>query len=82
MNTRTHRRTKILHPRRTEPGDGADAFLPDYRSGFVPAKEGDVEAYGEEFVFAATSNEPVGELARSEPAAADVNGIMVDLEDD
>lgn len=78
----SRRLAKLAYSRRTESRDGADAFLPDYRSGFVPARDGDVEAYGEEFVFAATSNEAVGELARDERYTADANGIVFGLEDD
>jgi hypothetical protein len=46
--------------------DGGDAFLADIRHGFIPIGDGDVEAFGEEFIAGATSNDAVAELARDE----------------
>ena len=57
--------------------DAGDAFIYDFRHGFVPIADGDVEACGEEFVAGATSNEPIGEIARDEAYAADDLGGVV-----
>jgi hypothetical protein len=46
--------------------DDGDAFLPDFRRGFVEPTDGDVEAFGEEFIAAATSADAIAELARDE----------------
>jgi hypothetical protein len=46
--------------------DDGDAFLRDFRRGFVEARDGDVEAFGEEFIAAATSGHAIAELARNE----------------
>lgn len=51
--------------RHVDPDDG-NAFVADFRHGFVPVKDGDAEAMGEEFIAAATSGEAVGEAARDE----------------
>jgi hypothetical protein len=59
--------------------DGGEAFLHDTRWGFTHIAEGDVEAFGEEFVAGATSNEPVCELARDEGDFTDAGGFGVDL---
>jgi hypothetical protein len=61
--------------------DGAEAFVPDFRSGFFAIGDGDVEALGEEFVLGATSNDAVGELARDEVHPAELYGFVFDLED-
>lgn len=53
------------HIRHVDEDDG-NAFVPDFRTGFVPVKDGDAEAFGEEFIAAATSGEGVGESARDE----------------
>jgi hypothetical protein len=58
--------------------DGGEAFLHDTRWGFSRIKEGDVEAFGEEFVAGATSNEPIGELARDEMDVAEAGGFPFD----
>jgi hypothetical protein len=62
--------------------DGGDAFIHDFRHGFVPIADGDVEAFGEEFVAGATSNEPIGEVARDEVYAADVGGVAFVFNDE
>ena len=64
--------------------DDGDAFVPDYRHGFVPSADGDAEAFGEEFIAAATSAEGVGEDARDEIMADEYAGISVEslLEED
>jgi hypothetical protein len=46
--------------------DDGEAFLPDFRRGFVEAKDGDVEAFGEEFIAAVTSADAISELARDD----------------
>jgi hypothetical protein len=58
--------------------DGGEAFLHDTRWGFARIKEGDVEAFGEEFVAGATSNEPIGELARDEIDSSEARGFQFD----
>ena len=55
-------------PRRLEL-DGGDAFIRDFRRGFRRAVDDDVEATGQEFIAAATSNDAVAELARDELTA-------------
>jgi hypothetical protein len=62
--------------------DGGDAFLLDPRHGFTPAREGDVEAFGEEFIAGATSNEAIGELARDETYAEEIGGFVFELYDE
>jgi hypothetical protein len=62
--------------------DGADAFVPDFRSGFAPVVDSDVEALGESFVLGATSNDAVGELLRDAAHPAECNGFVFDLEDE
>lgn len=59
--------------------DGGDAFVPDFRHGFVPVSDGDAEAFGEEFVAAATSGEAVGETARDELLDEELNGLGVEI---
>lgn len=68
--------------RRKDPLDSGDAFLQDFRLGFVPIDDGDVEAFGEEFVAGATSNEPIGELARDELYAEELDGVVLETEPD
>jgi hypothetical protein len=58
--------------------DDGDAFLPDFRHGFAPVTDGDVEAFGEEFIVAATSAEAVGEAARDELVDEDLAGLTVE----
>lgn len=62
--------------------DGGEAFVRDYRSGFRPIGEGDVEAFGEEFIAGATSNDAIGELARDEIHAEELGGFAFDLRED
>jgi hypothetical protein len=62
--------------------DGGEAFLQDPRHGFRPVTEGDVEAFGEEFIAGATSNEPIGELARDETYATEMGGFVFDVYED
>jgi hypothetical protein len=70
-------RTLARHVRRVDLDDG-DAFLPDFRHGFAPAADGDVEALGEEFIVAATSAEAVGESARDELLEDELDGLSID----
>jgi len=58
--------------------DGGDAFVPDYRRGFVASRDGDAVAFGEEFIAAATSAEPVAEDARDEVIADELAGLSVE----
>lgn len=63
--------------------DRGDAFIRDFRSsGFVPLRDGDSEASGQVFVWAATSNDAMGEIARDEVVAAEMGGVFVDLDDE
>jgi hypothetical protein len=62
--------------------DGGDAFVRDFRSGFVAIRDGDTEAFGRVFVWAATSNDAISELARDEVVAAEMGGLVFDLEDE
>jgi hypothetical protein len=62
--------------------DGGDAFVPDYRHGFVQLADGDAEAFGEEFIVAATSAEGVGESARDEVLADELDGLMMEMVDE
>lgn len=57
--------------------DGGEAFILDVRHGFVPLEDGDVEAFGEEFIAAATSNDAIGELARDETYAEEAGAFAV-----
>jgi hypothetical protein len=56
--------------------DGGDAFVPDFRHGFIELKDGDAEAFGEEFITAATSAEAVGESARDEVLDDELGGSI------
>jgi hypothetical protein len=62
--------------------DDGDAFVPDYRRGFVAFDDDEAEALGEEFINAATSAEAVGESARNEIADDELGGLTVELLDD
>lgn len=62
--------------------DAGDAFVPDYRKGFVASRDGDAEAFGEEFIAAATSAEPVAEEARDEVVADELAGLTVESVDE
>lgn len=70
------------HRRHGRELDGGEAFVPDIRYGFVPMSDGDVEAAGEEFIAGATSNEPIGELARDETYLEEVGGVVLQMDDD
>jgi hypothetical protein len=61
--------------------DGGEAFVHDFRHGFSPIREGDVEAFGEEFIAGATSNDAIGELARDEGYATDIGGFIYGVEE-
>ena len=58
--------------------DGGDAFVPDFRHGFVELDDGDAEAFGEEFILAATSAEAVSESARDELRDEELDGLTVE----
>lgn len=78
-----HKRNRSpQHPMHLEQIDGGEAFIADYRQGFRPIGEGDVEAFGEEFIAGATSNDAIGELARDEPYAEELDGLAIDLYDE
>jgi hypothetical protein len=62
--------------------DGGEAFVRDFRSGFAPIRDGDTEAAGEVFVWAATSNDAASELARDEVHAEELGGLVIDLDDE
>ncbi len=79
METRRSSKQKLATPpARHVDIDRGDAFLPDFRRGFVPAKDGDVEAFGEEFIVAATSAEAVAEAARDDLADEEYGMHAVD----
>ena len=59
--------------------DDGDAFVPDFRHGFGPLKDGDAEAFGEEFIAAATSAEAMGEAARDELFDEDLGGLTLEV---
>jgi hypothetical protein len=77
---RTAGQKKVLRRAASAP-DGGDAFVDDFRAGFTPIRDGDAEAFGEEFVLAITSNDAIGELARDEVHPEELGGLVVDLED-
>jgi hypothetical protein len=58
--------------------DGGDAFVPDYRKGFVVVPDGDAEALGEELIASVTSGEPVAESARDEILNDELAGLTVE----
>ena len=58
--------------------DAGDAFVPDYRKGFVMLPDADAEALGEEFIASATSAEPVAESARDEVINDELAGLSVE----
>jgi hypothetical protein len=62
--------------------DGGEAFVPDYRNGFVASADGDAEAFGEEFIASVTSAEPVAEDARDEIVADELAGLSVEAADE
>jgi hypothetical protein len=68
--------------RHAEEMDGGEAFVHDYRRGFRPIGEGDVEAFGEEFIAGATSNDAIGELARDESYAEELGGFLFEVYDE
>jgi hypothetical protein len=45
-------------------------------------RDGDTEAFGEVFVWSATSNDSISELARDEVHAAEIGGLVFDLEEE
>ena len=59
--------------------DDGDAFVPDYRHGFVALTDGDAEAFGEEFINAATSAEGVAESARDEVVGDELDGLVIEF---
>jgi len=81
----TKKKPWLRHHRRHEGElDGGEAFLHDNRYGFNQIEEGDVEAFGEEFIAGATSNEAIGEVARDEAYAEELGGFIIETyeEDD
>jgi hypothetical protein len=72
-----HHPHQVHHVRHVDQ-DAGDAFVPDYRKGFVASRDGDAEAFGEEFIAAATSAEPVAEDARDEVVADELAGLSVE----
>jgi hypothetical protein len=79
---RAQKKARPVRRHAKEEMDGGEAFVHDSRHGFVPIEEGDVEAFGEEFVAGATSNEAIGELARDETYAGEIGGVAFDLYDE
>jgi hypothetical protein len=76
------KKTRASRRRHATELDGGEAFLHDSRYGFAPVKEGDVEAFGEEFIAGATSNAPVGELARDEAYFEKIGPFAFELYDE
>ena len=76
-----HRPRAVHHVRHIDQ-DGGDAFVPDYRNGFVASTDGDAEAFGEEFIASATSAEAVAEDARDEVVADELAGLSVESVDE
>jgi hypothetical protein len=64
------------------PRDGGRAFLRDYREGFRPPKDQDVEAYAEEFVWAAVSNRSFDETIQNEIHPTDSQVVEFVVEDE
>ncbi len=62
--------------------DGGEAFVHDCRHGFRPIREGDVEAFGEEFIAGATWNDALGELARDELCGDELGVAAFDFFDE
>jgi hypothetical protein len=62
--------------------DSGEAFVHDVRDGFVAIRDGDAEAFGEEFIAGATSNDAIGELARDEAYAAEMDAFVFDVFDE
>lgn len=80
MDTRKNTKLRAsAHLLRHVDQDDGDAFVPDFRHGFVPVKDGDAEACGEEFIAAATSAEAVGEAARNELMDEELDGLSLEL---
>ena len=59
--------------------DAGDAFVADFRHGFVPVKDGDAEAFGEEFIVAATSGEATAEAARDELVDEELDALSIEM---
>ncbi len=78
---RTSRSSRVMAPlrgaRHIDLDDG-DAFVPDYRHGFVVLKDAEAEALGEEFISAATSAEAIGESARDELLSEEIGGVLLE----
>ncbi len=68
--------------RRVSEEDSGEAFVRDFRRGFEPIDDGDVEACGAEFIAAVTTNDAVAELARDEPFTEEIGPAAIDAEDD
>ncbi len=79
--TVTHKKCASLR-RPAVASDSGEAFVRDFRSGYAPIRDGDTEAFGEVFVWAATSNDAASELARDEVHAAESGGLVFDLDDE
>jgi hypothetical protein len=79
MNAKNMTRSPHRH---AEDLDTGEAFVHDYRRGFRPIEDGDVEAFGEEFIAGATSNDAIGELARDECYIEESGGFGFDLYED
>ena len=73
-------RVKLLAKRFLDPRITSHArpkFL-EARHGFVELEDGDAEAFGEEFILAATSAEAVSESARDELSDQELDGLTVE----
>jgi hypothetical protein len=81
VSTVIHEKCASLRQAAVAP-DGGEAFVRDFRSGFAPIGDGDTEAFGESFVWAATSNDAASELTRDEVRAEEFGGWVFDLDDE
>jgi hypothetical protein len=76
---RKQQRKAIVTFRRAPEADSGEAFVHDFRRGFRPIADGDVEACGEEFIAAVTSNDAVAELARDEPLTEEIAALGFEM---
>ncbi len=81
MHRHKHKKT-VIRRRHAKELDGGEAFIHDVRYGFTPINDGDVEAFGEEFIAGATSNDAIGEIARDEMYAEEIGAFAFDLYDE
>ncbi len=59
--------------------DGGDAFVPDFRHGFVVVSDDEAEALGEAFITAVTCAEGMAEEVRDELVDDELDGLVVEM---